>query len=56
MPSYRQGDKTMKKLSKKQNYKFNLTVLKILLVPLIGSLLIIIFAIVEIGLYTSGGK
>ena len=46
----------MSKLSKKQNYKFNLTVLKILLVPLIGSLLIIIFGIVEIGLYINGGK
>jgi len=46
----------MKKLTKEQNYKINMMTLKILLVPFIGSLLIIIFGVVEIMLFTNGGN
>jgi len=46
----------MKKLTKEQNHKINVTTLKILLVPFIGSLLIIAFGVVEILLYTKGGN
>lgn len=50
------GGRIMKKLTKEQNYKINTTTLKILLIPFIGSLLIIAFGVVEILLYTNGGN
>ena len=50
------GGRIMKKLTKEQNYKINVTTLKILLIPFIGSLLIIAFGVVEILLYTNGGN
>jgi len=46
----------MKKLTKEQNYKINMMTLKILLVPFIGSLLIVLFGLVEIILFSNGGN
>jgi hypothetical protein len=46
----------MKKLTKEQNYKINMMALKMLLVPFIGSLLIIIFGVVEIMIFNNGGN